>query len=71
MENTTVQSNNCNDLLAKIIDEKLKAAGLVSMTDNELIDKLSKGQLKDVEWKKAFLSVINNIPEKLDSDEIK
>ena len=47
-----------NELLAKIIDDKLKAEGLISTSENQLIVKLAKGQLKDVDWKVAFEEII-------------
>ncbi len=50
--------SNSNELLAKIIDDKLKAAGLISASENQLVVKLAKGQLKDVDWKVAFEEII-------------
>lgn len=50
--------SNSNELLAKIIDEKLKAEGLISASENQLVVKLAKGQLKDVDWKVAFEEII-------------
>ena len=47
-----------NELLAKIIDDKLKAEGLISASENQLVVKLAKGQLKDVDWKVAFEEII-------------
>lgn len=49
---------DCNELLAKIIDEKLKEEGLISASENQLAVKLAKGQLKDVDWKVAFEEII-------------
>lgn len=50
--------SNSNELLAKIIDDKLKAEGLISPSENQLVVKLAKGQLKDVDWKVAFEEII-------------
>lgn len=50
--------SNSNELLAKIIDDKLKAEGLISASENQLVLKLAKGQLKDVDWKVAFEEII-------------
>ena len=50
---------DCNELLAKIIDNKLKHEGLISTSENQLGIKLAKGQLKNVDWKAAFEEVIN------------
>lgn len=50
---------DCNELLAKIIDNKLKHEGLISTSENQLSIKLAKGQLKNVDWKAAFEEVIN------------
>lgn len=50
--------SNCNELLAKIIDDKLKSEGLISTSENQLVLKLAKGQLKDVDWKVAFEEII-------------
>uniref|UniRef100_UPI0040495EA1 hypothetical protein n=1 Tax=Gelidibacter sp. TaxID=2018083 RepID=UPI0040495EA1 len=55
MENTNV---DCNELLAKIVDKKLKEEGLISVSENQLVVKLAKGQLKDVDWKVAFEEII-------------
>lgn len=55
MDNTNV---DCNELLAKIIDEKLKEEGLISASENQLVVKLAIGQLKDVDWKVAFEEII-------------
>lgn len=50
--------SNSNELLAKIIDDKLKSEGLISTSENQLVLKLAKGQLKDVDWKVAFEEII-------------
>lgn len=50
--------SNSNELLAKIIDDKLKSEGLISASENQLVIKLAKGQLKDVDWKVAFEEII-------------
>lgn len=49
---------DCNELLAKIIDNKLKEEGLISVSENQLVIKLAKGQLKDFDWKVAFEEII-------------
>jgi hypothetical protein len=59
MENESLTNFNCNELLAKIIDDKLKAEGLISTSENQLVVKLALGQLKDVDWKVAFEEIIN------------
>jgi hypothetical protein len=58
MENESLTNFNCNELLAKIIDDKLKAEGLISTSENQLVVKLALGQLKDVDWKVAFEEII-------------
>jgi hypothetical protein len=58
MENESLTNFNCNELLAKIIDDKLKAEGLISTSENQLVVKLALGQLKDVDWKIAFEEII-------------
>ncbi len=61
-----------NTELAKIIDEKLKAAGLINDTETQLVIKLAKGTLKDVDWKLAFEEVLNKPDaEKIETDEAK
>lgn len=61
-----------NEVLAKIIDDKLKAAGLINDTETQLAIKLAKGTLKDVDWKLAFEEVLNKpITTKTDTDEAK
>ncbi|MES2545512.1 MAG: hypothetical protein V4548_11545 [Bacteroidota bacterium] len=50
--------SSSNELLAKIIDDKLKAEGLINPSENQLVIKLAKGQLKDVDWKVAFEEII-------------
>lgn len=54
----TSRNVDCNELLAKIIDEKLKEEGLISASENQLVIKLAKGQLKDVDWKVAFEEIL-------------
>lgn len=58
MENESLTNFNCNELLAKIIDDKLKAEGLISTCENQLVVKLALGQLKDIDWKVAFEEII-------------
>jgi hypothetical protein len=61
-----------NAELAKIIDDKLKAAGLINDTETQLAIKLAKGTLKDVDWKLAFEEVLNKpIATKTETDEAK
>lgn len=48
-----------NEELAKIIDEKLKAEGLIGKDEAGLAGKLTRGQLKDFDWKIALVEVIN------------
>ncbi len=48
-----------NEELAKIIEDKLKAEGLISETETQLVSKLSKGTLKDVDWKVALEEILN------------
>lgn len=50
--------SNSNELLAIIIDDKLKSEGLICTSENQLVLKLAKGQLKDVDWKVAFEEII-------------
>lgn len=58
MEDESLTNFNCNELLAKIIDDKSKAEGLISTSENQLVVKLALGQLKDVDWKVAFEEII-------------
>jgi hypothetical protein len=51
--------SNSNEILAKIIDEKLKAEGLINSSDKQLVKKLSKGQMKDSDWKVALEEITN------------
>ena len=61
-----------NAELAKIIDDKLKAAGLINHTETQLVIKLAKGTLKDVDWKLAFEEVLNKpVTKIIDTDEAK
>jgi hypothetical protein len=61
---------DCNEVLAKIISDKLKEEGLISATENELVIKLAKGQLKDVDWKVAFEEILNKFTdENISKDE--
>ena len=61
-----------NAELAKIIDAKLKAAGLINDTETQLVIKLAKGTLKDVDWKLAFEEVLNKpVAKTIDTDEAK
>lgn len=50
--------SNSNELLAKIIDYKLKAEGLINPMEKDLVSKMAKGQLKDVDWKVALEEII-------------
>ena len=50
---------NSNEILAQTIIEKLKNEGLITEQDSQLVTKLTKGQLKDADWKIAFEEVIN------------
>lgn len=61
-----------NTELAKIIDDKLKAAGLINDTETQLVIKLAKGTLKDVDWKLAFEEVLNKpVAKPINTDEAK
>jgi hypothetical protein len=61
---------DCNELLAKIIDDKLKEEGLISKSENQLVIKLAKGQLKDVDWKVAFEEILyKSIDENVSNNE--
>ena len=61
-----------NAELAKIIDDKLKAAGLINDTETQLVIKLAKDTLKDVDWKLAFEEVLNKpVTKIIDTDEAK
>ena len=61
-----------NAELAKIIDDKLKAASLINDTETQLVIKLAKGTLKDVDWKLAFEEVLNKpVTKTIDTDEAK
>jgi len=51
--------SNSNEILAKIIDEKLKAEGLINSSEKQLVSKLTKGQMKDSDWKVALEEIIN------------
>ncbi|MBK7816427.1 MAG: hypothetical protein IPJ60_02055 [Sphingobacteriaceae bacterium] len=53
-----------NERLAKIIDEKLKAAGLINKTEKQLVNKLAKGELKGSDWKVALEEILNQPKEK-------
>lgn len=53
-----------NEKLAKIIDEKLKAEGLISDTEKQLVNKLAKGELKGSDWKVALEEILNKPIEK-------
>ena len=48
-----------NENLANIIVEKLKAEGLISSSEKQLVNKLAKGQMKDSDWKVALEEIIN------------
>jgi hypothetical protein len=48
-----------NENLARIIDEKLKAEGLINSSEKLLVSKLAKGQMKDSDWKVALEEIIN------------
>jgi len=50
--------SNSNEVLAKIIDDKLKADGLINPLEKDLVSKMAKGQLKDVDWKVALEEII-------------
>ncbi len=50
--------SDSNELLAKIIDDKLKAEGLINPLEKDLVNKMAKGQLKDVDWKVALEEII-------------
>ena len=54
----TSRNIDCNELLAKIIDDKLKEEGLINASENQLVIKLAKGQLKDFDWKVAFEEIL-------------
>ena len=54
-----------NEKLAKIIDEKLKAEGLISKTEKQFVYKLAKGELKGSDWKVALEEILNQPKEKL------
>jgi len=61
-----------NTELAKIIEEKLKAVGLINDNETQLVIKLAKGTLKDVDWKLAFEEVLNKPDEVItDTNEAK
>ena len=61
-----------NAELAKIIDDKLKEAGLINDTETQLVIKVAKGTLKDVDWKLAFEEVLNKpVTKTIDTDEAK
>ena len=51
--------SNSNEILAKTIDEKLKAEGLINSSERQLVSKLAKGQMKDSDWKVALEEIIN------------
>ena len=53
-----------NEKLAKIIDEKLKAKGLINKTEKQLESKLAKGEMKGSDWKVALEEIINKPKEK-------
>lgn len=46
--------SNGNQLLAKIIEEKLKEKKLIVDSDNQIMMKLATGLMKDVDWKLAI-----------------
>jgi hypothetical protein len=48
-----------NEKLAKIIEEKLKAEGLISKTEKQLVNNLAKGEMKASDWKVALEEIIN------------
>ena len=51
--------SNSNEIVAKLIDEKLKEAGLISETEKKLVGDLAKGNLKDYDWKVVLEEIIN------------
>jgi hypothetical protein len=53
-----------NENLAKIIDEKLKAEGLINKTEKQLVNKLAKGEMKSSDWKVALEEILNKPKEK-------
>jgi hypothetical protein len=66
MEPNLKGMSNSNEIIAKIIDDKLKEAGLISGTEKRLMGDLAKGNLKDYDWKVALEEIIN----KEDNEEI-
>lgn len=60
--------SNSNEELAKIIDAKLKEAGLISESETQLVSKLAKGTLKDVDWKVALEEILNKPEEEIKSE---
>jgi hypothetical protein len=59
-----------NEKLAKIIDEKLKAEGLINNTEKQLVNKLANGELKGSDWKLALEEIFNKPKEnKVDKNE--
>jgi hypothetical protein len=59
-----------NEKLAKIIDEKLKAEGLINNTEKQLVNKLANGELKGSDWKVALEEILNKPKEnKVDKNE--
>ena len=61
-----------NEKLAKIIDEKLKAEGLINKTEKQLVNKLAKGEMKGSDWKVALEEILNKPKEnKVNKNEAK
>ena len=52
--------SNINEILAKLIVDKLKEEKLIKDSSQQLVSKLSNGSMRDADWRTALEEMINN-----------